>query len=249
MRRSSCRRCGAACAAPAADELRRGLDETEPETGASDLIAPAPSAPTISRRGVLGLTGGASLGLLALPRASPSAGRCASSRCSPRTAATSAAARTTSRSTRPPARSGSGSADRRRLAPARRRRYARGRALARGAARAAAADLRAADRLRRGLVDDADLERRARCATWRRSPASRRSTSCSSSRCRRPGSFRRATLSPAQVAERRSLLALRVNGADLSPDHGYPARIVVPALPGVHCTKWVERLEFRRTRA
>ena len=42
-----------------------------------------------------------------------------------------------------------------------------------------------------------------------------------------------------QAADRRSLLALRVNGADLSPDHGYPARIIVPALPGVHCTKWV----------
>jgi len=48
------------------DELRRGLDETQPETGESELIPSAPSAPTISRRGVLGLTGGASLGLLAL---------------------------------------------------------------------------------------------------------------------------------------------------------------------------------------
>lgn len=39
------------------------------------------------------------------------------------------------------------------------------------------------------------------------------------------------------------------NGADLSADHGFPARIIVPALPGVHCTKWVRRLEFRVTRA
>jgi len=36
---------------------------------------------------------------------------------------------------------------------------------------------------------------------------------------------------------------------ELSPDHGYPARVVVPALPGVHCTKWVQRLEFRGVRA
>ncbi|MGZ4514873.1 MAG: molybdopterin-dependent oxidoreductase, partial [Mycobacterium sp.] len=41
------------------------------------------------------------------------------------------------------------------------------------------------------------------------------------------------------------LLALRVNGADLSPDHGFPARIIVPALPGVHNTKWVESIVFR----
>ena len=44
------------------------------------------------------------------------------------------------------------------------------------------------------------------------------------------------------VADERSLLALRVNGADLSPDHGVPARIIAPPLPGVHCTKWVGRL-------
>ena len=53
------------------------------------------------------------------------------------------------------------------------------------------------------------------------------------------------TLNPAQVSDPRSLLALRVNGADLSLDHGFPARIIVPALPGVHNTKWVRRLEFR----
>ena len=53
------------------------------------------------------------------------------------------------------------------------------------------------------------------------------------------GSFGRATLSAGQVSDVRSLLALRVNGADLSLDHGYPARVIVPAAPGVHCTKWV----------
>ena len=42
-----------------------------------------------------------------------------------------------------------------------------------------------------------------------------------------------------------SLLALRVNDADLSPDHGYPARIIVPGLPGVHNTKWVAAIDFR----
>jgi DMSO/TMAO reductase YedYZ molybdopterin-dependent catalytic subunit len=28
-------------------------------------------------------------------------------------------------------------------------------------------------------------------------------------------------------------------------DHGYPARIIVPGLPGVHNTKWVGSLTFR----
>jgi DMSO/TMAO reductase YedYZ molybdopterin-dependent catalytic subunit len=42
-----------------------------------------------------------------------------------------------------------------------------------------------------------------------------------------------------------SLLALRVNGADLTLDHGYPARIIMPAAPGVHCTKWVTLMSFR----
>ncbi len=59
------------------------------------------------------------------------------------------------------------------------------------------------------------------------------------------GVLRRATLSSDEIADERSLLALRVNGADLSLDHGFPARIIVPALPGVHNTKWVASLEFR----
>jgi DMSO/TMAO reductase YedYZ molybdopterin-dependent catalytic subunit len=58
------------------------------------------------------------------------------------------------------------------------------------------------------------------------------------------GQFAQTTLARNQVADERSLLALRVNGADLSLDHGYPARIIVPALPGVHNTKWVAALTF-----
>ncbi|MFE2629598.1 molybdopterin-dependent oxidoreductase [Streptomyces sp. NPDC059374] len=60
------------------------------------------------------------------------------------------------------------------------------------------------------------------------------------------GSFRRAALRHNQVRDPRSLLALQVNGADLSPDHGYPARVIVPAAPGVLNTKWVARLSFGR---
>ena len=59
------------------------------------------------------------------------------------------------------------------------------------------------------------------------------------------GILRQATLAANQVADERSLLALRVAGADLPMDHGYPARIIVPGLPGVHNTKWVGALTFR----
>ncbi|MFE6176487.1 molybdopterin-dependent oxidoreductase [Streptomyces sp. NPDC056464] len=58
------------------------------------------------------------------------------------------------------------------------------------------------------------------------------------------GAFRRAALRSNQVADSRSLLALSVNGETLTPDHGYPARIIVPAAPGVLNTKWVTRLTF-----
>ncbi|KUH97317.1 molybdopterin-dependent oxidoreductase [Mycobacterium sp. IS-3022] len=61
----------------------------------------------------------------------------------------------------------------------------------------------------------------------------------------RRGAFNRATLQRNQVLHPDALLALKVNGADLSPDHGFPARIIVPALPGVHNTKWVASIDFR----
>jgi DMSO/TMAO reductase YedYZ molybdopterin-dependent catalytic subunit len=61
----------------------------------------------------------------------------------------------------------------------------------------------------------------------------------------RGGAFSQAALSAGQIMDPDSLLALRVNGADLSPNHGYPARVIVPANPGVHNTKWVASLTFR----
>jgi DMSO/TMAO reductase YedYZ molybdopterin-dependent catalytic subunit len=62
------------------------------------------------------------------------------------------------------------------------------------------------------------------------------------------GAFRSARLARNQLLDERSLLALRVNGADLSMDHGFPARIIVPNNPGVHNTKWVARLTFEGSR-
>ncbi|MCM1971300.1 molybdopterin-dependent oxidoreductase [Streptomyces sp. G1] len=60
----------------------------------------------------------------------------------------------------------------------------------------------------------------------------------------RGGSFSSVVLGDQQARDHRSLLALRVNGAVLSHDHGYPARVIVPGAPGVHNTKWVTRLTF-----
>jgi DMSO/TMAO reductase YedYZ molybdopterin-dependent catalytic subunit len=58
------------------------------------------------------------------------------------------------------------------------------------------------------------------------------------------GPLSRVTLNRDQVHHPHAMLALRVNGVDLSLDHGFPARIMVPAIPGVHCTKWVKGLRF-----
>jgi len=59
------------------------------------------------------------------------------------------------------------------------------------------------------------------------------------------GAFNQASLQANQVTNPDSLLALQVNGVDLSLDHGFPARIIVPALPGVHNTKWVRAIDFQ----
>jgi len=53
-----------------------------------------------------------------------------------------------------------------------------------------------------------------------------------------------AILSAGQIVNPDALLAFRVNGADLSADHGYPARVILPASPGVHNIKWVTKMTF-----
>jgi DMSO/TMAO reductase YedYZ molybdopterin-dependent catalytic subunit len=58
------------------------------------------------------------------------------------------------------------------------------------------------------------------------------------------GVLRQITLNGAQVRAADALLALKVNGAGLPLDHGYPARIIAPAVPGVHNTKWVGVITF-----
>jgi DMSO/TMAO reductase YedYZ molybdopterin-dependent catalytic subunit len=58
------------------------------------------------------------------------------------------------------------------------------------------------------------------------------------------GAFRSATVGSDQAADDRSMLALCVNGVDLSADHGFPARLIAAGVPGVHCTKWVGSVRF-----
>jgi DMSO/TMAO reductase YedYZ molybdopterin-dependent catalytic subunit len=58
------------------------------------------------------------------------------------------------------------------------------------------------------------------------------------------GLFDAATLASEQTSDQRTLLALRVNGVDLSMDHGFPARVIGPGIPGVHCTKWAGKMTF-----
>ena len=111
--------------------------------------------------------------------------------------------------------------------------------------RAAAAHRRAADRVRRGLVHPPDLDRRAAARPRRGWPACRGRRSAFVASLEQ-GPFAQATLTAGQVTDPDALLALQVNGVDLSLDHGFPARIIVPALPGVHCTKWVRSIDFRR---
>jgi len=40
-----------------------------------------------------------------------------------------------------------------------------------------------------------------------------------------------------------TLLALKLNGDDLSIDHGFPCRIIAPNRPGVLQTKWLARID------
>ncbi|MFI7658490.1 molybdopterin-dependent oxidoreductase [Micromonospora parva] len=60
------------------------------------------------------------------------------------------------------------------------------------------------------------------------------------------GLYAASTLPAAHASDPLTLLALRINGEQLSPDHGYPCRLIAPSRPGVLQTKWVARLEVWR---
>lgn len=57
------------------------------------------------------------------------------------------------------------------------------------------------------------------------------------------GIYARSVLPANHAADPLTLLALRINGEVLDPDHGYPCRLIAPSRPGVLQTKWVTRIE------
>ena len=59
----------------------------------------------------------------------------------------------------------------------------------------------------------------------------------------RTGSYATMLMPHEYAEDPLTLLALRLHGQPLSLDHGYPARIIAPARPGVLQTKWVSRIE------
>ncbi|MDX2676389.1 molybdopterin-dependent oxidoreductase [Streptomyces soliscabiei] len=57
------------------------------------------------------------------------------------------------------------------------------------------------------------------------------------------GGYRVSEMGHEHARDPLTLIALRLNGEELTPDHGYPARLIAPNRPGVLQTKWVGRLE------
>lgn len=45
-----------------------------------------------------------------------------------------------------------------------------------------------------------------------------------------------------QLDDRRTLVAFMTDGVDLTPEHGFPARVMAPGVIGEKCLKWVERI-------
>jgi len=59
------------------------------------------------------------------------------------------------------------------------------------------------------------------------------------------GRYRATTVPSPHVRDPFTLIALRLGGEPLHPDHGYPARLIAPNRPGVLQTKWVARITVR----
>jgi DMSO/TMAO reductase YedYZ molybdopterin-dependent catalytic subunit len=232
-------------------ELRTGLADTRPELPEDDddpadtLIAARPAAATISRRGVLGLVGGSSLAVFLLTAGQSIRSLQAISVLSPRTQSygrgpnafqvnrTAAGAGIRPEDTGP------------------------------GWALRVVADSTGRERIltRQQLLEMplttarlpiACVEGWSTLERWTGVPLKvlaaqvgvDHPTGARVESLERQGAFASASLSGHQVRSHLSLLALKVNGADLSPDHGYPARTIIPAAPGVHNTKWVSKISF-----
>jgi DMSO/TMAO reductase YedYZ molybdopterin-dependent catalytic subunit len=231
-------------------ELRTGLAATVAEERADDdpaesLVAAEPGPPTVSRRGALALVGGSSLAVFLLTAGQVIRTLAPISLLSPRTQSygsgpndfqvnrTAAAA-----NIRP---SDTGSAWALQLVAA-----STGRTV-----RLSRADLLAMPQ-RTAELPIACVEGWSTVQRWTGVPATALAdlvgvshpTGAHVQSLERNGAFQAASLSGHQVRADLTLLALEVNGVDLAPDHGYPARMIIPAAPGVHNTKWVARIDF-----
>ena len=220
-------------------ELRTGLADTRSEPSDSDLVAPEPAPPTISRRGVLALVGGTSLVVVLLTAGETIGGamqRLAvfgthyrSLGVGPNQFPVNHTAEAKGITT-----ANTGSDWRLVLEGAHRVSLSRSDLLA---MQLTTADLPIActegwSTLQRWTgVPLADLARTAGV----RQPGTTTLRSIDGGE---------VLLSGSQTEAADSLLALRVNGGDLSPDHGYPARMVVPSAPGTHCLKWMNHIVF-----
>lgn len=58
-----------------------------------------------------------------------------------------------------------------------------------------------------------------------------------------PGPYSRTVLPARHARDSQTLIALKLNGEPLHPDHGYPCRLIAPSRPGVLQTKWLSRIE------
>ncbi|MER5551828.1 molybdopterin-dependent oxidoreductase [Streptomyces sp. NPDC002793] len=224
--------------------LRHGI----PSEGSDELAAPRPAAPTVSRRGALAVVGAGSLLLLVT-----SAGRSfdgvlrRTALLTPRGGAEPGPGPNGFQINRTAAKAGivpADAGDRWRLTvigPA-------------GEVRLSRADLLALEQ-RSAALPIACVEGWSTSDQWWRGVRLRDLAALAGFRdgpppgvlvesLQRSGPFRTVALRGNQVHDPRSLLALGVNGEALSPDHGYPARVIVPAAPGVMNTKWVSRLTF-----
>jgi DMSO/TMAO reductase YedYZ molybdopterin-dependent catalytic subunit len=231
-------------------ELRVDTAHTEPEPAdASDLVSPAPAAPTISRRGALAFAGAGSLVLLVLSVGQSLGGPLR------RTALLAPHGQDL----------GSGPNDfqinqtaaevgirRAETGPGWRLTLDQAEGTGQAPVRLSRADLLGLEQhtahLPIACVEGWSTDNQAwtgvRLRDLARLAGVSRPASVLVESLERGGTFRHAALSAGQIMDPDSLLALRVNGTDLSLDHGFPARVIVPANPGVHNTKWVASMTF-----
>ena len=227
-------------------EMGTGLAGTVPEPvdGPDSLVPLEPAAPTISRRGVLGLVGGSSLAVFLLTAGQSIGTLRPVSLLSPRTQSYGDGPndfqvnRTAAAAGIRPSDVGPGWALEVAAVSGRRVRFSR-------------ADLMGLKQVTADLpiacVEGWSVQQRwtgVRLSDLAALVGIRHATGARVESLERAGAFARASLSGHQVRAREALLALQVNGADLSSDHGYPARTIIPAAPGVHNTKWVARILF-----